>query len=129
MRDTRSPSWVMTGIWLALVGGATTMVAAALLLYVPEQKKIFDEFGLQLPVLSRWVIRASGVVVGYWFLLVPLVLVALGGGILLLRHALRLPSVGNVFAAITFALLVAVGLMIPLTMALPMDALRQGLAK
>ena len=83
VRQTRSSLWVLTGIWLALLSAATTAVAAALLFYVPGQKRIFDEFGLRLPTLSKWVIRASSFVAAYWWVLVPAVLAALCGTLLL----------------------------------------------
>jgi len=129
VRDARSPSWVMTGIWLALVGTATTVVAAELLLYVPGQKRIFEEYGLQLPWLSRWVIQASAFLVEYWWAVMPLVLAALCGAILLLRHAFASRALGTVFAVGVLTLLTMAGLTIVLAMALPMDDLRRGLSK
>ncbi len=129
MRQTRSSSWVLTGIWLALLSAATTAVAAALLFYVPGQKRIFDEFGLQLPTLSRWVIRASSFVAAYWWVLVPAVLAALCGIVLVVRHAFGLRTFGNVIAVVALTLLVGFGLLIPFAMAKPMDDLMRGLAK
>ena len=125
MRQTRSPSWVLTGIWLALLSAATTAVAAALLFYVPGRKRIFDEFGLRLPTLSRWVIQASNFVAAYWWVLVP----AMCGTILLARHAFGLWTFGNMIAAVSLTLLVGFGLLIPFAMARPMDDLMRGLAK
>ncbi len=129
MRQTRSPSWVLTGIWLALLSAATTAVAAALLFYVPGQKRIFDEFGLQLPTLSRWVIQASSFVVAYWLVLLPAVLAGLCGTVLLVRHAFGLRTFGSAIAAVSLTLLVGFGLLIPFAMAKPMDALTRGLSK
>ena len=129
MRQTRSPSWVLTGVWLALLSAATTAVAAALLFHVPGQKRIFDEFGLQLPTLSRWIIQASSFVSAYWWVLVPAVLAGLCGTILLARLAFGLWTFGNMIAAVSLTLLVGFGLLIPFAMAHPMDALTRGLAK
>lgn len=129
MRDVRSPSWVMTGIWLALVGTATTVVAAELLLYVPHQKRIFDEFGLRLPWVSKVVIQASTFLVAYWWAAVPLVLATFCGTILLLRHAFGSRTLGTVFAVGVLTLLTVAGLTIIIAMAMPMDELRRGLSK
>ena len=129
MRDSRSPSWLMTGIWLALVGIATTVVAVELLVYVPGQMRMFAEFGVRLPLLSLWVIRVSSFYEEFWLFLVPGALVSLCGMILLLRHAFRLPTLGTVFAVSVLVLHVVAGLMIVVAMAQPMEALREGLSK
>ena len=129
MRQSRSPSWVLTGIWLALLSFFTMTVAAELLLYVPGQKRIFDEYGLQLPTLSRWVIVASNFVAAYWWALVPAVLAGLCGTVLLVRHAFGQRALGNVFAGFALTLLVVFALLVPIAMAQPMEALTRGLSK
>jgi type IV pilus assembly protein PilC len=48
---------------------------------------MFEEFGLELPVLSRLVIAASNVVTGYWYLVIPAILLGLAIEFLVLRMA------------------------------------------
>jgi type IV pilus assembly protein PilC len=59
----------------ALVYPVTVVTFACLILtfimwkIVPQFKKIFDDFGADLPVITQILIKGSNFVIGYWFLL------------------------------------------------------------
>jgi general secretion pathway protein F len=44
----------------------------------PKFKKIFDDFGTELPQATKWIIRASDTFADTWVLGVPMILLALG---------------------------------------------------
>jgi hypothetical protein len=57
-------------VWLfVLVGG--------LLFLIPEFKKMFEEFGIALPVLSQWVISLSDKAIKLSFVFLPFVFLAI----------------------------------------------------
>ena len=66
---------------------ATAGLALALLLiilgatayFVPRFKKIFDDFGTQLPGPTMVVVNISDFLVSYWFLVVPLIMLLFAG--------------------------------------------------
>lgn len=90
--------WRITGIWLGLLVGLNLLLWAVLVLYVPRQKKTFDEYGLMLPALTKTVIQASHWGAMYWFVAAPTLVSAMAVGVLAGRHALRRPTAGTVFA-------------------------------
>ena len=129
MRTEKPASWAVTGIWLGLIALAVIALAALLILYVPAQKRAFDEFGLQLPYATRAVLHLSSFFLMFWWLLVPALLIVGAGLPLLLRHVARAVTLGNVFAAIILTGLLLTNVLIVYTLAAPMAALQRGLAK
>jgi type IV pilus assembly protein PilC len=54
---------------------ATLVLMAMLLFIVPVFIKIFDQLHGQLPILTQYVLTASNILRGYWFILFPLIAV------------------------------------------------------
>src|SRR5262249_47191707 len=61
---------------------ATLVLMAMLLFIVPVFIKIFDQLHGQLPTLTQWVLKASNLLRGYWFVIFPVIIVTV---VLLLR--------------------------------------------
>jgi type II secretory pathway component PulF len=115
---SKSP-WPGTAIWLAVLLSLELLVSATYLIVIPRQKRMFDEFGLQLPALTKTVIRGGDFVARYWWLVVPTLLSATAVGVILGRHLFRRPTAGTVFAVLLLVLLLlaaggtCVGLYLP----------------
>ena len=58
---------------------ATLVLTGMIMFLVPVFVKIFDQLGGDLPVLTQWVLKASNLLRGYWFVIFPLVFVAIYG--------------------------------------------------
>jgi type IV pilus assembly protein PilC len=58
---------------------ATLVMVGMLMFLVPVFVKIFDQLGGQLPTLTQWVLHASNLLRGYWFIIFPLVGVGIWG--------------------------------------------------
>ncbi|MFN3152237.1 hypothetical protein [Bremerella sp.] len=78
---------VLPGWGLHVVGIAVLFLFAAM--FVPKCQRYFEEFELDLPAVTVWIIALSRVVSDYWFLVFPVV--ALLDGVLAILVAL-LPS-------------------------------------
>ncbi len=55
----------------------TLIVGFVMYYIIPKFKKIFDDFGTELPVMTRTLIGGSDAVVNYWYLASPLVYVVI----------------------------------------------------
>ncbi|MCU0704816.1 MAG: hypothetical protein MUF18_12630 [Fimbriiglobus sp.] len=115
-----SPSrWPRTLAWLAVIVAMKLTLTFAMLVVVPRSKKTFDEYGLMLPWATKTLMQIDRIYTQYWFVLVPLKLALIVGGVIVGRHAFRTPRPGNVFAAVCLFVLagsmagIAVGLVIP----------------
>ena len=112
-------AWPGTAVWLAVLLSLELLVSGTYLIVVPRQKRMFDEYNLQLPALTKSVIDAGNLFGRYWWLLVPTLLSATAVGVILGRHLFRRPTVGTVFAALLLVLLLlaaggtCVGLALP----------------
>ncbi len=124
----KSP-WPGTAIWLAVLLSLELLVSATYLIVVPRQKKTFDEFGLQLPGLTKAVIDAGTVFTRYWWLLVPTLLSATVVGVILGRHLFRRPTAGTLFAVLLLVLLVLLAGGTCVGLFLPHQKLAEGLNK
>jgi type IV pilus assembly protein PilC len=56
---------------------ASLVLTGMLMFLVPIFVKIFDQLGGQLPTLTLWVLKASNLLRGYWFIIFPLVGIAI----------------------------------------------------
>lgn len=129
MRTDKPASWTVTIVWLALIALAVFALAALLLLYVPGQKRTFDEFGLQLPTATQAIIRLAAFASNYWWLLVPALLAVCCGVPLVIRHVARAATLGTAFAAVFLTGLLAANILTVYAIAAPMAALTRGLSK
>jgi type IV pilus assembly protein PilC len=55
------------------------VLAGMLMFLVPIFVKIFQELGGQLPTLTQYVVRASDILKGYWFIILPSIPLAIWG--------------------------------------------------
>jgi len=78
--DLRRPLWLAAAgrlVYLAvLVFFGTCVVTFVMYKIVPSFEKIFAEYDVQLPAMTRALIFASQAVAGWWFLLLPFFLLA-----------------------------------------------------
>lgn len=111
--------WRGTAVWLGLLVGLNLLLWAVLVVFVPMQKKRFDEYNLQLPWLTKTVIQASDWFTSGWYFVTPTLVSAMCVGVLAGRHLFRRPTVGTAFAGLCLFALVAaltvtvVGLVLP----------------
>jgi type II secretory pathway component PulF len=102
------------------------------LVLTPGWKRRFDEFGLQLPWLTKQVIGLANLAWDNWWLAVPLALVgalAWGGIVGWLRHARGWATAVTVAAALMLAALVAANLVVAYGLILPEIKLQEALSK
>jgi type IV pilus assembly protein PilC len=52
---------------------ATLVLVGMIMFLVPVFVKIFDQLGGDLPTLTQWVLKASNLLRGYWFIIFPLI--------------------------------------------------------
>lgn len=79
---------------------------AEMVLVVPATKRKFDDYGLALGGLTRAVLQIGDLYSRFCFVLAPLLLLLMVGGVIAGRHLFRTPRPGNVFAAVCLFLLV-----------------------
>jgi type IV pilus assembly protein PilC len=58
---------------------ATLVLVGMIMFLVPVFVKIFDQLGGDLPVLTQWVLKASNLLRGYWFIIFPLIALVIWG--------------------------------------------------
>lgn len=68
---------------LVIVMACNLIVGYVMYYIIPKFKKIFDDFGTELPTWLKWLIMISDAVVNYFYLLVPLLFVPLLGVVFL----------------------------------------------
>lgn len=129
MRAEKPASWAVTTVWLTLIALAVIALAAVLGLYVPVRKKVFDEYGLQLPEVTRMVLHLSDLFLAFWWVLAPALLLVCGGLPLVIRHVARAATVGNLFAALFLVVLLLTTALAVYAVNAPMAALMRGLSK
>jgi type IV pilus assembly protein PilC len=73
-RETKIKSRVKGAMMYPLMvfGFATLVLIAMLMFLVPVFTGIFTQLGGELPTLTQWVVKASDVLKGYWFVVFPL---------------------------------------------------------
>jgi type IV pilus assembly protein PilC len=93
---------------------ATVVLAAMLMFLVPVFVKIFDDFGGELPTLTQWVVNASDLLRGKWYVIFPAAIAA-GFGV---RKLKRTEKGRQVWDQIKLALPMKIGgVVLKLTMA------------
>jgi hypothetical protein len=119
------------GIVLALIGGFVWLLPVfGFVFIVPKFVQVFNEVGVSLPALARFLIGASGMVANYWFVFAaPLAAVTIGLVIASVVARTRWPvSLSVAFAVVSLVLVIAVqallvmGLFIPLVHIVEMTA-------
>ncbi len=90
-------------------GGFAFAGLVVLYFVVPRFKRLFEDFGTELPAMTKWVIGISDLTVNYWYILLFLLLVATAIDVLAFVAFHRHPEnrfVARIFSAgITFLLL------------------------
>ena len=128
--STKPPSVPGTVIAAILVAVPWLALGVQLLVIVPRMKKTFDEFGLQLPQLTKTVIIISNSVNHFWWVAIPsglAVLLLMVAGIAWLRHFLRYSAL--LPTAFLLAGLVAANTTVAFALRLPLVKLQEGLAR
>lgn len=107
--------------WLFLHGLALTILLAALVVVVPRFDKMFQEFGLKLPLASVLVINLSRRLWRYGLLIVPSGIILDCGMLCLLFLVDRMPRgfrtlwcCGVLVVAVCLIVLVAIAVFLPL---------------
>ena len=107
--------------WLFFHGLVSILLLAVLLLIVPHFEKMFQEFGLKLPVASVLVINLSRCLWRYGLLIIPIGLIFDGAFLYLLimvgglpRWLRQLWCHGVLIIAACIVLLVVIALVLPL---------------
>ncbi|MBX3442364.1 MAG: type II secretion system F family protein [Planctomyces sp.] len=98
---------------VAVITVATGIVGFIMYWIIPKFKDIFNDFGVELPAITEWLIFASDWVVNYWYLIpaIPISLVLLlkiirknrTGAYVIDRIALKIPIMGQIISKSTVA--------------------------
>lgn len=101
---------IRTATMYPLIVSMLTVAVMGLMVFfvLPQFAGIFEEMGFEMPLLTRILLALSGFVTGYWYLVIPL-LVLLAGALLryvrtpdgrrrLDRAQLRLPVYGKIYS-------------------------------
>ena len=107
--------------WLFWHGLVLTTLAVVLLVIVPRFDRMFEEFGLKLPVLTMLVVKASRGLSSYGILLIPVGALFHAGMLCLFTLVDGMPrwfrtvwGCGVLFIAGGTLLIIAIGIMVPL---------------
>lgn len=128
--STRPPSVVGTVICACLVAVSALVLLTQLVVISPQLKIRFDEYGLQLPWLTKFVLGLGRWFHSYWWILVPLLMAVLAlcvGGLAWLRHGLRYRAI--LLTALLVFPLFAVNTIVAFALFLPLVKLQEGLVK
>ena len=128
--STKPPSLAGTVIAAILVAVPWLVLFVQLLFIVPRMKKTFDEYGLQLPQLTKTILGISNSVNHFWWVAIPsglAVLVLMVAGIAWLRHGLRYRAL--LLTAMMLFPLVTVNVIVAYALFLPTMKLTEGLSK
>ena len=123
------PSLAVTTLWLGLLMILIAGFWFIVLVYMPMQKRRFDEFGLQLPSMSKTAIEISMLLNDVWFVALPVMLVVVLGGFVILRHGLKAARGGILYALLMALFLTGIGGFLVVNMVIPLFKLAEGLAK
>lgn len=131
MHDTTRPRsrWPGTLVWLAVLVSLHVTRGVLLLFVVPGQKKLYDDFNMQLPWMSKLLVQWSGWWCKYWYFTAPLSFLLMVGGVIAGRHLFRRTWPGNVYAAVWLFLLVGWLLFAGVGLSLPQLKLMEGVSK
>src|SRR3954470_6401946 len=98
---------------VAVITVATCIVGFIMYWIIPKFKEIFNDFGVELPAITKVLIEMSDWVVSYWFLIptIPIAMVLLfkiirknrTGAYIIDRIALKIPIVGQIISKSTVA--------------------------
>ncbi len=98
---------------VAVITVATLIVGFIMYWIIPKFKEIFNDFGVELPAITKTLIVISDWVVSYWFLIptIPIAMVLLfkiirknrTGAYIIDRIALKIPIVGQIISKSTVA--------------------------
>jgi type IV pilus assembly protein PilC len=98
---------------VAVITVATGIVGFIMYWIIPKFKDIFNDFGVDLPDITKWLINASDWVVNYWYLIpaIPISIVLLfkiirknrTGAYILDRIFLKIPIIGQIISKSTIA--------------------------
>lgn len=97
-----------TAIWVAVLTALNMVLAVLLVGIAPSSKKTFDQFGLQLSWPTKFALQLGDWYANFWYVLLPLTLLVVVGGVPAARHLFRRTWPGNVFAAACLFLTVLV---------------------
>lgn len=128
----RKPSFVATGLLVASVVGLWLLVWAEVFVGIPRAKRALDEFGLQLPDVTRAVIHLGAWASSNAIFVLPFVLtgaVLFGVLIGLFRHRPKWSFAATVLAFLLLFGLALANVVVVGAMLLPALKLQQGLAK
>lgn len=127
--STAKSSLKVTAIWLGLL---TILIAGfwfVVFVYMPIQKKKFDEYALQLPSMSRTAIDVAMFLNGAWFVVLPVMLLVVLGGVVILRHGLDAAKGGILYAMLMAVLLTGISGFLVVNMVIPLFKLAEALSK
>ncbi len=117
-------------LWAAFHGMLWFVLLVMMLKYVPAYHRIFEDFGVDLPVMSQWVLTWSNLAASYWYLILPLMALLCAADSMIL-YALYLRPKAAVLRCLWLGvmLLVPLGLMAltVLTVRIPLIRLIQSL--
>lgn len=123
------PSLAITTVWLGLLSVLIAAIWFIVLIYMPMQKKKFDEFGLQLPSMTKTAFDISMMLYDKWFVALPVMLIVVLGGVVILRHGMDAAKGGTVYAMLMVVLLAGMSGFLIVNMIIPLIKLAEGLAK
>jgi hypothetical protein len=121
----------IAGIVLALVGGLVWLLPVlGFVFIVPRFVQVFDELGVALPVLARYVIGASGVVAHYWpIFAAPLAAVTMGLVVGSVVGKTRVPvGLSVAFSVVSLLMVIAVQTLLVMGLFLPLASVVQAMA-
>jgi hypothetical protein len=122
-------SFAVTALWLAVLTALIGAFWFTVLVYMPMQKKKFDEFGLLLPSMSKTAMDIATVLNNVWLVGLPVMFVVVLGGIVMLRHGLDAAKGGILYALVMAIFLSgAIGFFL-ISILIPLRKLLEGLSK
>ena len=118
-----------TAFWLSVLALLLIAFWLTILVFIPMQRKKFDEFAVQLPPLTKTVLDISMLATDRWWFLIPVSFVVVLGGFAIGRYGLPLSKFSHWYAmAATFILLGLIGIEI-VALVLPWKKIAEGLAQ
>jgi type IV pilus assembly protein PilC len=64
---------------IVVMAFASLVLIGMIMFLVPIFVKIFDQLGGDLPILTQWVLKASNLLRGYWYIIFPLIALTIWG--------------------------------------------------
>lgn len=123
------PSLAVTVMWIAFLSILIAAFWFVVLVYMPMQIRRFNEFGLQLPSLSKLAVDITMLLNDTWFVALPAMPVVVLGGVVILRHGVDAARGGILYALLMATLLMgAIGFFL-FSVLIPLRKLMEGLSK